>query len=254
MRHVPKGEGETGGEGQLAAHTLELGTQAVGAVTFSRPGARVRDEAALAAERHLVRKAQKGDVPAYEELVKKHQQRIFAIAGGVLRRNEDLEDIVQQVLLKVYVSLKRFDLRSSFSTWLYKVTVNECLDYLRKKKVRKLVYEADMTEEQAEQLNIVEDAGPSQPLNASRRVELRQLLDSLLAHLPEEEQLMLFLKEVEGLTVDEIGDVLKMNVNTVKVRMFRARGKLMEIYRRRMARQQADGRRALRTAAGEGRS
>jgi len=234
----------------LAARTLELGTQAVGSVAFSRPGARVRDEAAIAAERDLVRRAQRGDVAAYEELVRKHQQRIFAIASGVLRRNEDLEDIAQQVLLKVYISLKRFDLRSSFSTWLYKVTVNECLDYLRKKKVRKLVYEADMTEEQAEQLNILEDAGTNQPLNASRRLELRQLLDSLLSHLPEEEQLMLFLKEVEGLTVDEIGEVLDMNVNTVKVRMFRARGKLMDIYRRRMARQ-ADGRRAFRTAAGE---
>lgn len=253
MPHVPKSEDMQGGKVQVAARALELGPQTVAPVAFTRPGARVRDEVALAAERDLVRKAQKGDIPAYEELVRKHQQRIFAVASGVLRRNEDLEDIAQQVLLKVYLSLKRFDLRSSFSTWLYKVTVNECLDYLRKKKVRKLVYEADMTEEQAEQLNILEDVGPSQPLNASRRVELRQLLDSLLAHLPQEEQLMLFLKEVEGLTVDEIGEVLNMNVNTVKVRMFRARGKLMEIYRRRMARQ-AEGRRAFRTAAGEGRS
>ncbi len=235
----------------MAARALNLGSQVVAPGALSKGGGRQRDPATIAAERECVRRAQKGDVRAYEDLVRQHQQRIFAVASGVLRRNEDLEDIVQQVLLKVYLSLKRFDLRSSFSTWLYKVTVNECLDYLRKKKVRKLVYEADMTEEQADQLNILEDAGQAQTINASRRVELQQLLDSLLAHLPQEEQLMLFLKEVEGLTVDEIGEVLDMNVNTVKVRMFRARGKLMEIYRRRVARQ-AEGRRAFRTATGEG--
>ena len=233
----------------MQAGTMELGPHPFEPAVVSPPAGRVRDEAAVAAERELVRQAQKGDVAAYEELARKHQQRIFAVASGVLRRNEDLEDIAQQVLLKVYVSLKRFDLRSSFSTWLYKVTVNECLDYLRKKKVRKLVYEADMTEEQAEKLNILEDAGEAKPIDDSRRLELRQLVDGLLAHLPEEEQLMLVLKEVEGLTVEEIGEVLDMNVNTVKVRMFRARGKLIEIYRRRMTRK--GERRAYGASAGE---
>lgn len=252
MRRVPKHEPEPGGNLPLAAQTMPLEAQVLAEQRVSSRG-RVRSEAEIAAERDLVRRAQRGDIPAYEELVRAHQQRVFAIASGVLRRSEDLEDIVQQVLLKVYVSLKRFDLRSSFSTWLYKVTVNECLDYLRKKKVRKLVYEADMSEEQAEQLDGLEDASGTQAISASRRVELQQLLDSLMAHLPQEEQLMLVLKEVEGLTVEEIGEVLDMNVNTVKVRMFRARGKLMEIYRRRMARQ-SSGQRAFRSAAGERRN
>jgi RNA polymerase sigma-70 factor (ECF subfamily) len=226
---------------------MNLAVHSMNAPAPLRAG-RVRDEAAVAAERELVRQAQRGNVAAYEELARQHQQRIFAVASGVLRRNEDLEDIAQQVLLKVYVSLKRFDLRSSFSTWLYKVTVNECLDYLRKKKVRKLVYEADMSEEQAEQWKILEDAGEARPISASRRVELRQLVDGLLAHLPEVEQLMLVLKEVEGLTVEEIGEALNMNVNTVKVRMFRARGKLVSIYRRRMGGKEAG--RVSRAVAG----
>lgn len=250
MAYVPKLEDTPGGKLLAAARALEITPQSTAPEAFGGTRRRVRDEATIAAERALVQRAQKGDVGAYEELVRQHQQRIFAIANGVLRRNEDLEDIAQQVLLKVYVSLKRFDLRSSFSTWLYKVTVNECLDYLRKKKVRKLTYEADMTQEQADQLNILEDAGDAQPISASRHVELKQLLDSLMNQLPQEEQLMLFLKEVEGLTVNEIGEVLDMNVNTVKVRMFRARGKLMEIYRKRTAQSQ----RAFRTAAGERRT
>jgi RNA polymerase sigma-70 factor (ECF subfamily) len=186
-------------------------------------------------EAELVRKAQAGDIGAFEDLVRRHQPRVFAIIGGILRRSEDVEDVAQQVFLKVYLSLPRFDLRSTFSTWLYKVTVNECLDHLRKKKVRKLVYEADLSEEQAAVLE-----GAVQPerheVSSERRAELRQLVDRLLNELPDEERLMMVLKEVEGWTVEEISEVLNLNVNTVKVRLFRARSRLVEFYRRRMSR------------------
>ena len=103
-------------------------------------------------ERLLVRRAQDGDIRAYEDLVRAHQRRVLAVVGGILRGSEDVEDIAQQALAKAYFSIKRFDLRSAFGTWLYKITVNECLDYLRKKKVRRLVYEADMSEDQVRQL------------------------------------------------------------------------------------------------------
>lgn len=190
------------------------------------PAARAREE-----ERELVQRARSGDIAAYEELVRRHQKRVFAIVGGILRRREDVEDVAQQVFLKVYLSLGRFDLRSSFSTWLYKITVNECWDLLRKKKARRLVYEADMGEEQARQVSAVEGdaAGPA---DAFQRAEARQLVERLLAHLPEEERAMLVLKEAEGFSVEEIGELLGMNVNTVKVRLFRARRKLAEAYRR----------------------
>src|ERR1700757_1028015 len=101
-------------------------------------------------DRELVRRAQGGDKEAYEELVHRHQHRVFAVAGGILRRREDVEDIAQQVFVKAYFSLKRFDQRAAFSTWLYKITVNECWDMLRKKKVRPLVFEAELSEEQAQ--------------------------------------------------------------------------------------------------------
>jgi RNA polymerase sigma-70 factor, ECF subfamily len=96
-------------------------------------------------DRNLVRQAQNGNDFAFEELVRRHQQRVFALVGGILRRREDVEDVAQQVFMKAFVSLKRFDQRSAFSTWLYKISVNECWDYLRKKKVRPLVYESDLS-------------------------------------------------------------------------------------------------------------
>src|SRR6202047_3268204 len=101
-------------------------------------------------DRELVRRAQGGDKEAYEELVHRHQHRVFSVAGGILRRREDVEDIGQQVFLKAYFSIKRFDQRAAFSTWLYKITVNECWDLLRKKKVRPLVFEAELSEEQSQ--------------------------------------------------------------------------------------------------------
>ncbi len=188
-------------------------------------------------EKELVRRAQAGDVTAYEELLRRHQRRVFAVVGGILRRREDIEDVAQQVFVKAYFSLRSFDLRSAFGTWLYKIAVNECLDYLRKKRVRRLVYEADLSEEQIRQLDNVPEqvGGAKKPReDAGRRAEQRDLLERLLGELEEKDRLMLVMKEVEGFSVEEIGEVLGLNVNTVKVRMFRARGRLVEIYRKRL--------------------
>jgi RNA polymerase sigma-70 factor, ECF subfamily len=176
-------------------------------------------------DRELVRRAQAEDQEAFEELIRRHQHRVFAVAGGILHRREDVEDISQQVFVKAYFSLKRFDQRAAFSTWLYKITVNECWDLLRKKKVRPLVYEADLSEEQARQVVRAEqkDAGP----DVSERLEARQRVERLLEGLDERDRLMLILKEVEGFAVEEVADVLDLNANTVKVRLFRARRRIV---------------------------
>jgi RNA polymerase sigma-70 factor (ECF subfamily) len=189
------------------------------------------------AERQLVRRAQGGDQLAYEELVRIHQPRLLAVIGGIMRRGEDVEDVAQQALLKAYLSLKRFDLRSAFGTWLYKIAVNECWDYFRKKKVRPLVYEANLSDEQVRQMEAMpedRDGAFGHSVDAARRAEQRDLLDRLLIELDEQDRAMLVMKEVAGFTVEEIGEVLDLNVNTVKVRLFRARGRLVEVYRRRL--------------------
>lgn len=188
-------------------------------------------------ERQLVRRAQEGDHSAYEELVRMHQQRLLTVVGGILRRSEDVEDVAQQALIKAYISLKRFDQRAAFGTWLYKIAVNECWDYFRKKKVRRLVYEADLSDEQIEHLeSLPEHTGGAVKLgqDAQTRTEQRDLLDQLLCELDEHDRTMLVMKEVGGFTVEEIGESLDLNVNTVKVRLFRARARLVEIYRRRL--------------------
>jgi RNA polymerase sigma-70 factor (ECF subfamily) len=176
-------------------------------------------------DRELVRRAQANDKEAYEELIKRHQQRVFAVAAGILRRHEDIEDIAQQVFVKAYFSLKRFDGRAAFSTWLHRITLNECWDLLRKKKVRPLLYESDLSEEQAQRVAASEADGGGPDVR--QRLENQQRVERLLEGLEERDKLMLILKEVEGFSIEEIAEVLDLNANTVKVRLFRARGRVV---------------------------
>ncbi|HXX20836.1 MAG TPA: sigma-70 family RNA polymerase sigma factor [Candidatus Acidoferrum sp.] len=185
-------------------------------------------------DRELVRLSQNGTTAAFEELVRRHQQRVFALVGGILHRPDDVEDVAQQVFLKAYLGIRRFDQRAAFSTWLYKIAVNECWDYLRKRKVRPLVYEADLSEEQVSRLDgiVSADRPPERP---GARAETREILDRMLATLPEQDRQLLVLKEIEGFSVQELAEILNLNVNTVKVRLFRARGRIMDMYRRKVS-------------------
>ena len=178
-------------------------------------------------EAEVVRQAQAGDDAAFRQIVEKHQSKVFSIIYGILRRRNDAEDIAQQVFAKIYFSLKNFDFRSSLSTWMYKITVNECYDYLRKKKVRKLVYESDLAEDDERSMENTKLAvDSSAPID--RRAEDRDYLMQLLERVSEEERMLLIQKEVTGLTVEELARETGLNENTIKVKLFRARQKLVK--------------------------
>jgi RNA polymerase sigma-70 factor (ECF subfamily) len=183
-------------------------------------------------DRELVRLAKEDDKEAFEILVKRHQGRVFAVAGGILRNKEDVEDIAQQVFVKAFFSLKRFDQRAAFSTWLYKITVNECWDVLRKRKSRPLLFETELNEDQARQYKASEDI-QSPTADVSDRLASRQNLERLLEFVDERDRVMLMLKEVQGFSVEEIANMLEINGNTVKVRLFRARKRILERMKRR---------------------
>jgi RNA polymerase sigma-70 factor (ECF subfamily) len=182
-------------------------------------------------DRELVRLAKRDDQEAFELLVKRHQSRVFAVARGILRNKEDVEDVAQQVFVKAYFSLKKFDQRAAFSTWLYKITVNECWDVLRKKKSRPLYFEAELSEEQARQYKASEDV-ESPGTDVSDRMASRQRVEQLLGFLDERDRAMLVLKEVQGFSVEEIAEMMEINGNTVKVRLFRARRRITDRLKR----------------------
>jgi RNA polymerase sigma-70 factor (ECF subfamily) len=179
----------------------------------------------------LVRRAQSGDEAAFREIVEHYQSKVFSIIHGIVRQRNDVEDIAQQVFAKVYFSLRNFDFRSSLITWIYKITVNECFDYLRKKKVRKLVYESDLSEDEVRR---VENTEPSvdRTTPADESLARHDYVLKLLARVSEEERNLLLLKEVEGHSVEELAEMTGMNENTIKVKLFRARQKLIKAAQR----------------------
>ena len=178
-------------------------------------------------EAAIVRRVQQGDEMAFRELVDRYQSKVFSIIYGILRNRNDAEDIAQQVFAKIYFSVKNFDFRSSLLTWIYKITVNECYDYLRKKKVRKLVYESDFTEEESQRMERAEP-GTGSKSNLDEDLARRDLVLKLLAKVSEEDRRLLMLKEVEGHSVEELASITGMNENTIKVKLFRARQKLVK--------------------------
>jgi RNA polymerase sigma-70 factor (ECF subfamily) len=179
----------------------------------------------------LVRRAQAGDESAFQEIVERYQSKVFSIIHGIVRQRNDVEDIAQQVFTKIYFSMRNFDFRSSLITWVYKITVNECFDYLRKKKVRKLVYESDMSEDEVRRVENSE-TGTSRVPRADTNLARRDYVVKLLEKVSGEERDLLMLKEVEGYSVEEMARRLKMNENTIKVKLFRARQKLVKASQR----------------------
>jgi RNA polymerase sigma-70 factor (ECF subfamily) len=188
--------------------------------------ARTRVDHKTSEEAALVRRVQARDEMAFREVVERYQSKVFSIIFGILRNRNDAEDIAQQVFAKVYFSIKNFDFRSSLLTWIYKITVNECYDYLRKKRVRKLVYESDFSQEDAQRMEASEPAVDAS-VPADTRLAQRDLILKLLSKVSEEERSLILLKEVEGHSVEELAGMTGLNENTIKVKLFRTRQKLL---------------------------
>lgn len=189
----------------------------------------------LSDEALLVARVQKRDELAFRELVERYQNKVFSIIYGILRNRNDAEDISQQVFTKVYSSIGNFDSRSSLLTWIYKITVNECYDYLRKKRVRKLVYESDISEDD-NRLMENSEVTRDQSVPSDLRLAQRDLLLKILEKISDEDRTLILLKEVEGHSVEELARRTGMNENTIKVKLFRARQKLLKAAQRLLRR------------------
>jgi RNA polymerase sigma-70 factor (ECF subfamily) len=179
-------------------------------------------------ETTIVRGSQQGDPEAFRLLMERYQGKVFSIAYALVRRRQDVEDIAQQVFTKVYFSISQFDFRSAFLTWIYKITVNECYDYLRKQRSNRAICVSEMTEDEQRQFanHQSEDVLPD------RQAELAQTTALLLRKVPEEERLLLLLREVEGYSIHDLSRMFGWNENTVKVKLFRARQRLVKIANR----------------------
>ena len=179
-------------------------------------------------DRELVARAVLGSKEAYKLLVEKYQKKCFAIAYEVTRSQEDAEDVVQEAFVKAYLSLPGFKGESSFYTWLYRIVYNMAVD-LKRRKARqggeRIEFDERKISEELENRGMLEDrfAGPGETI--SRKEQARRI-QQVLDNLSEEHRTVILLREVEGMSYDEIAKVLGISKGTVMSRLFYARRKL----------------------------
>ncbi len=182
-----------------------------------------RAEVNKAEDLGLIARIKEGDFTAFETVVNKYESRIFNHCMKFLNNQEDAEDVLQESFLQVYRSLESFRGESAFSTWLFKIATNGCLMKIRKKKKVDLVsidkpIEFDGSTLQREIVDWSQN--PSLQHGAD---EMRRVLERVIGELPEDKRVVLVLKDVEGFSNQEIGDMLGMSVAAVKSRLHRAR-------------------------------
>lgn len=176
----------------------------------------------------LIHRARSGDHAAYSQVVQSYRKRILGTIARLIGRVEDVEDVGQEVFLRLYFSLDQLRTPEVFEPWLYRLTVNACYDYLRRQRRRNESRMADLSEQQV----VLADAsaGAKQQVELDRRKRVSELVQALLSAVSEQDRLLLTLKEIEGLSLKELEKVYGVNENALKVRLFRARQRVLKAF------------------------
>lgn len=176
-------------------------------------------------ESSWIRRCQNGDKDAYESLVRQNAEKIHLLVWGMLgERREDTDDVVQDIFLKAYLALPRFRGDAKFSTWVYRIAINHCRDYLK----RSGPLPVELKEDQIADTPAPEDREWQDKLQEIREKRASEELQELLSQLPEKHRQILVMRELEGMSYDEIGEVLQIRPGTVRSRLNRARAGLIQ--------------------------
>ena len=173
----------------------------------------------------VIRKVQNGDVNAFEDLVAAYEKNVYNLALRMTGSPEDAEDMAQEAFIKAYNSLSSFRGESKFSVWLYRIVSNVCLDFLRKRKKQGTVSLSVEDDEGEEAQLDLPDLSQSPEALLEKKLT-REAVQRGLAALPEDARHILLLREIQGLSYEEIGETLGLEAGTVKSRIFRARKRL----------------------------
>ena len=179
-------------------------------------------------ELEVVEAVRNGDSAAFEQLVLENQQRVYNLALRMVGNPDDAYDMSQEAFIKAYNSIQSFRGDSKFSVWLYRLTTNVCLDFLRS-ETRKSHGSLTFAEEENDDKELEIPDERFSPQDEAERRELREAVRRGLKALPPDYRAILLLREIDGLSYEEIGSVLELEAGTVKSRIFRARKKLCEI-------------------------
>lgn len=179
---------------------------------------------------NLIERARSGDDAAFNQVVVAYRKRVFGTISRLIGRPEDVEDVAQEVFLRLYYSLDQLRSAEVFEPWLYRLTVNAAYDYLRRRKRRHEALMSDLSEQQL--IHADSTAGGKQETERQQAAEIREFVQALLSEVSEEDRILLTLKEVEGLSLRELEEIYGVNENALKVRLFRARQRVLRAYER----------------------
>ncbi len=177
-------------------------------------------------EEALIRRARHGQLEAYDELIRRYQERIYATIYHMTSNHEDANDLAQETFIKAYQALKTFKGGSSFYTWVYRIAVNKTINFLKQRKNRAHLSLNDLdlnAEHDPDLVALISDKTPRREVNLT---ELQEKLNAALQKLSEPHRLAVILHDVQGLPHDEIAKIMDCNIGTVRSRLFYARQQL----------------------------
>ena len=186
-------------------------------------------------DHRLVAQAQAGDQQAFEMLVQQYQRRVYGVAFGMLHNAEDAMDVTQEAFIKVHRYLGRFKGTSSFFTWLYRITVNLCIDHLRRQTKAHTVDYDDALDHGDEGDGVLPWSADHDPGRTLERKELRAQIEQALSKLSPNHRAVIVMREVEGLSYTEMADVMECSKGTIMSRLFHARRRMQVALEEAMA-------------------
>ena len=176
----------------------------------------------------LIKRAQAGESAAFNEIVLAYRKRILGTITRLIARPEDVEDVAQEVFLRLYFSLDQLRTAEVFEPWLYRLTVNAAYDYLRKQRRRQEYRMSDLSEQQMMMADAV--AGGRAEQDEREMKKTREAVEAVLGSVSEADRILLMLKELEGLSLKELEKIYNINENALKVRLFRARQRVLKAF------------------------
>lgn len=191
----------------------------------SKPGA--SHERAI--DRALIERAAKGDARAFAQLVARHQRKAHAVAYGIVRNAEDAREVTQDAFMRVYRHLNDFEGQASFSTWLYRIVFNLSIDLIRRRSPTKAVEIDDRTELDGAPHELLPYRGDRDPFVSLDRARIVDAVQKCLDQLPPYHRTIIVLREVEGLSYEEIAETMEVPKGTVMSRLFHARRKMQRL-------------------------
>jgi len=191
---------------------------------MAEPVERTESEApAPEEESELVRRARRGDLQAYDDLVKRYQERIYATIYHMTSNHEDANDLAQDSFIKAFQALKSFKGGSTFYTWLYRIAVNKTINFLKQRKNRTHMSLNDIDFNAEHDTDLIALISDNTPRRAAGLTELQKKLNEALLKLSEPHRLVVVLHDVQGQSHEEIAEVMNCNIGTVRSRLFYAR-------------------------------